>query len=87
MIHVFPATRSRIGTLSPTAAPKKHAEQVFRIAPATAGAFFQSLETVLVVLGTIFLVAQNFVRGIDFFERVLVAALIGVVLSIQACNN
>jgi hypothetical protein len=83
------------GTLPATAASswtatasKKHAKQVIvghaAVTTATAAAtFFQSLETVLVVLGSHFIIAQNFVGGVDFLEFVFVAALVGVVFNSQ----
>jgi hypothetical protein len=92
MTHVF----TLAGTLSTTTATstgtatasKKHAKQVIvghtAVTTATAAAtFFQSLETVLVVLGSHFVIRQDFVRGVDFLEFVFVAALVGVVFNGQ----
>ena len=62
-----------------TTAAKEHAEQVFRVATGSAATIFESFQSEFVVSFPLFGVAQNFVRRIDFFEFVFVAALVGVV--------
>jgi hypothetical protein len=84
VVHVFALAGTlplAAATARTAAATKKHAKEIIVAASAASStaAIFHALETVLVVLGSHFIVRQNFVGRIDFLEFVFVAALVGVV--------
>ena len=78
-----------IAPLWPTAAhstAKEHTEQILG-RPTTAASpsslVDQSLQTILIVFGSLFWITQYLVRGVDLFEGVFVPALVGMMLDGQ----